>query len=192
MIITDEKKRLRAQLKAAREAIPEAQRLAYSRTIVDRLSGLAVVQQSQRCFVFISSGTEVHTHDLIKQLLREGKDVAVPKIVSKTQMIASRLHNWSGLEPAQLGILTPIRAEPVEDAFDVVITPGLGFTAAGHRIGFGAGYYDRWFAAHQVKCKIAIGFEAQIVPNIPTTATDIPVDAIITEARIITLNPAIH
>jgi 5-formyltetrahydrofolate cyclo-ligase len=153
---------------------------------------LQAMRSAGRVFVFISSGTEVHTHDLIQQLLAEGREVAVPKIVGRTEMIACRLRAWEGLRPAQLGILSPVVTEPVDAAFDVVVTPGLGFTEAGHRIGFGAGYYDRWFAGHQSRYKIAVAFETQIVPSVPTDENDIPVDAIVTEQRLIAIGTGLY
>ncbi|MGQ0657658.1 MAG: 5-formyltetrahydrofolate cyclo-ligase [Chromatiales bacterium] len=192
LAVVAEKRQLRERLKVAREAIPASQREAYSHAIVARLCALNVVRAAQRCFVFISSGSEVHTHGLIRWLLRGGRDVAVPKILGQRQMIACRLREWSGLTPAQLGILTPLATEPVEEAFDIVITPGLGFTPRGDRLGFGAAYYDRWFAAHTVRFKIAVAFEAQIMPVIPVTTTDVPVDAIVTEQRMIAVNSAVQ
>jgi 5-formyltetrahydrofolate cyclo-ligase len=182
-----EKAALRARLKAARDALPDTDRHRYSVSICQRLMTLQAMRSAGRVFVFISSGTEIHTHDLIRQLLAEGREVAVPKIVAKTEMIACRLHAWEGLRPAQLGILSPIATEPLDAEFDVVVTPGLGFTEAGQRIGFGAGYYDRWFAGHLSRYKIAVAFEAQIVPSVPTDENDIPVDAIVTEQRLIAI-----
>lgn len=182
-----EKAALRAGLKAARDALSEADRLRYSAAICQRLTALQAMRSAARVFVFISSGTEVHTHDLIRRLLAEGREVAVPKILGRTEMIACRLREWEGLRPAQLGILSPVATEAVNEEFDVVVTPGLGFTEAGHRIGFGAGYYDRWFAGHRCRAKVALAFEAQILAAVPTDENDVPVDAIVTERRVIAI-----
>jgi 5-formyltetrahydrofolate cyclo-ligase len=183
---------LRARLKSVRDALSETDRSNWSAAIGRRVLQLEVVRSARRVFAFISNGTEVHTHDLIHRLLADGKEVAVPKIIGKTPMIACRLRDWSDLKPAQLGILTPAISDPMEGAFDVVITPGLGFTPLGQRIGYGAGYYDGWFATHEAHYKIAVAFEAQIVPTMPTTRTDVPVDAIATESRLIIVNPAVR
>lgn len=186
-----EKASQRTRLKAARDALTEAQRADFSARITRQLLALPPLQAARRVFVFISSGTEVQTHALVQQLLAEGREVAVPKIVGRTEMIACRLPQWAGLKPAQLGILTPEVTDPLDGHFDVVITPGLGFTEAGHRIGYGAGYYDRWFASHSVGHRIALAFEAQIVQSLPTDSHDLPVDAIVTERRVIALRAGI-
>jgi 5-formyltetrahydrofolate cyclo-ligase len=186
-----EKAALRTRLKTAREAIPEPERLANSAAIRDRLLGLKSVRAARRVFIFISNGSEVDTHPLVQGFLAEGREVAVPKIIGKTGMIACRLRDWSGLKAAQLGILTPIATEPVAGHFDLVVTPGLGFTTSGHRIGYGAGYYDRWFAAHAVDHRIALAFEAQILQSIPVDENDLPVDAIVTERRVVAVRAGI-
>lgn len=141
--IVTAKAALREDLQALRDALPEAKRAEYSGRIIQRVLALGIVRNAKRVFAFISNGTEVHTHGLIQAFLREGKEVAVPKIVGRAPMMACLLRDWSALKPAKLGILTPVATEPDEDPFDVVITPGLGFTKCGHRIGYGAGYYDR-------------------------------------------------
>lgn len=182
---------LRARLKASRDALSEADRHRFSAAIRQRLMTVQAMRSATRVFVFISSGSEVHTHDLVRQLLAEGREVAVPKILGRTEMIACRLREWDGLRPAQLGILSPIATEAMNGEFDVVVTPGLGFSEAGHRIGFGAGYYDRWFAAHRSRAKIALAFEAQIVPLVPTDENDVPVDAIVTERRTIAIRTGV-
>ena len=67
----------------------------------------------------------------------------------------------------------------------VSITPGLGFTLTGHRMGFGRGYYDKWFVQNKVKHKIALAFEAQLVDEIPVEDNDVLMDKIVTEKRVI-------
>ena len=141
------------------------------------------MQAAETIFGFISWSTEVNTHDLIKTLLEQGKNVLVPKIVSPTIMEAQQLHNWSDLKEDKLGILAPQTSIDFHGSVDVVITPGLGFTQDGHRIGFGAGYYDRWFYSSSQNYKIALAFEKQILKELPLEPTDIPVNEINTESR---------
>ena len=176
---------LRQRLKAALGTISASDCRARSALITSRLWALPEVQTARSVFIFVSNGPEVHTHDLIDRLVAAGKSVFVPKIVGKTRMIASPFHGWVHLQPAQLGILTPISDDAHEGPVDLVVTPGLGFSVQGQRIGYGAGYYDRWFAGHSVGARIAVAFETQIVDSIPTAETDLPVDKIVTEDRLI-------
>jgi 5-formyltetrahydrofolate cyclo-ligase len=87
------------------------------------------------------------------------------------------------LVPGPYGILEPRRdtreyVVPPDDA--PVIVPGIAFSPAGHRIGYGKGYYDRFLAAHH-GLKLGLAYEMQIVPSIPSDTHDVPVDLVITE-----------
>lgn len=184
-ILFEEKNQLRRSLKERRAAISEQDRQNYSARIANRLYEIPELQSASIVFAYISYSSEVITHDILKRLLEDGKTVVVPKILSKEKMVSQQLESWDVLEPAELGILAPTRGDIIDDPVDVAITPGLGFTEAGHRIGFGAGYYDRWFAKHEVRLKVALALETQIVEQLPIEDTDIPVDIILTEKRMI-------
>lgn len=179
------KRELRQNIIARRDALADAVRGEASRLIRARLLALPVVQAAESLFVFISYASEVDTHPLLDTLLETRRRLAVPKIVDKTTMLSVPLHSWEQLQPETLGILSPSTAEHDEGPFDVVITPGVAFTEHGDRLGYGRGYYDRWFASHTVSTKIALAFETQIVESLPTDASDQPVDLIVTEKRVI-------
>jgi len=183
-IRTIQKALLRDRLKKLRSALPQAVREEFSEAIAQRLFQLAQIQSAKTLFVYISCGAEIETRGIIQRLLEEGKRVAVPKIVS-ARMEAQLFSDWEQLVPGQLGILTPQQGQECPAPIDVVITPGLGFTAQGHRIGFGRGYYDRWFSSHPACFKVALAYEVQIVPDIPLDPHDVPVDCVITEKRIL-------
>ena len=183
--LLEQKRQLRTYLQQRRAAIFGSDRTTYSKFISDRLFKLKEIQHAKVIFAYISYASEVNTHEILKRLLSDGKKVVVPKIISSEKMVAQHFESWDDLEPGTLGILTPTTGNITDATIDIAITPGLGFTVSGHRIGFGAGYYDRWFASHEVRLKIAIAFETQIVDSLPIEETDIPVDLILTEKRTI-------
>ena len=183
--LSAQKAELRAKLKQIRASIPAEIRADQSQAIQQKLASLEEIQTAHSIFLFISYGNEVHTHDLLKYFLKQGKTLAVPKILPEKTMIAVQFSQGEDLIPGELGILTPSGNTPYSGDFDVVITPGLGFTLQGHRIGYGRGYYDKWFASHNARNKIAIAFEAQLVDELPTDETDVPVDIVVTEERVI-------
>ncbi|MEX2525130.1 MAG: 5-formyltetrahydrofolate cyclo-ligase [Gammaproteobacteria bacterium] len=176
------KTELRQQLKAQRAQMPPAAREHEDQGILGALLELAPVQAARRVFCFISHGDETDTHALIDALLAQGKEIVVPKIMPQG-MIAVPFSDWSELRPGQLGILTPIATTPSNESIDVCITPGLGFTESGKRLGYGRGYYDRWFAAHPVVDRIGIAYDCQIVDDLPTDGRDIPVTMLVTGKR---------
>ena len=183
--VSQQKAESRRALKTARANIPEVERIDYANSITEQVLKLGEIRDAKAIFIYISYATEVHTHHLIKRLLAAGKILAVPKIINSEYMQAETFSSWEDLVPGELGILTPANAEPYNEHFDVAIVPGLGFTLSGHRMGFGRGYYDKWFAQNDVKHKIALAFEAQLVDAIPVEDTDVPMEKIVTEQRVI-------
>ena len=179
---------LRPALKQLRASLPAEDRANASMSIMHNLLSLDEMETARAVFSYISHGHEVDTHALLRHFLGRGATVAVPKILPGIGMIAVPFTRWEDLAPGELGILTPSGATPCPGPFDIVITPGLGFTARGYRIGFGRGYYDRWFAEHQTARKIALAFEVQIIAELPHAEYDIPVDVLITEKRIIVIS----
>jgi len=175
----------RARLKQARAALSVAERAAASARIRERVLAEEAVRRSRTVFCFVSQGNEVDTHPLIDALAGDGRTILVPKITGPEGMLAIEFPGWPALQPGTLGIPAPVSGRVWPGPVDVVITPGLGFTAEGHRLGMGKGYYDRWFAAHDYGLSIAIGFESQLVAGLPVSATDIPVDLVVTDRRVL-------
>ena len=67
---------------------------------------------------------------------------------------------------------------------DVLFCPLVGFSAQGERLGLGAGHYDRWLAQHPPQLAIGLGWDCQLVENLPTQPHDRPLDAVITPTRL--------
>ena len=187
--LSQAKRELRHAVMARRDALSAQNRAEAGRLIRSQLLALPVVQAAESLFVFVSYSTEVDTHPLLASLLDAGRRIAVPKIVDKTTMLSVPITSMEGLEPDRMGILTPVSSEHERGPFDVAITPGVAFTTAGERLGYGRGYYDRWFASHNVATRIAICFEAQIVASLPTDEYDRPVDIIVTEKQLLRAKP---
>jgi 5-formyltetrahydrofolate cyclo-ligase len=175
---------LRDRLKTLRSSLPVARRAEFSQIIAERLFQMEKIKSARVFFTYISCGAEVETRGIIKRLLEEAKLVTVPRIADN-RMEARAFTAWEEMSPGQLGIPTPKSGHEYQGRIDVVITPGLGFTVEGHRIGFGRGYYDQWFSSHPVGFKVALAYEAQIVAGIPLDPHDVPVDCIVTEKRVI-------
>ena len=64
----------------------------------------------------------------------------------------------------------------------LVLVPGLAFTPAGHRVGYGGGYYDRWLAAHPGHPTVALCYDYQLTDELEAEAHDVPVDMVLTDA----------
>jgi 5-formyltetrahydrofolate cyclo-ligase len=85
------------------------------------------------------------------------------------------------------GIREP-RPEALEVFPDILIVPLLAFDRSGHRIGYGAGYYDRTIAGLRALKKVlvvGIAFAVQEFTHVPTTPHDADLDLVMTEHEVI-------
>ncbi len=184
-----EKTKLRQKLIKLRKQREKQEILNHSQSIIKQLMNLSVFQQAEHILCYVSYNNEVHTHQLIQKMLKmKNKIVTVP--ISKTEthtLEISKLQQFTDLKPGAYDILEPKKEKqqliPLEN-IDTIIVPGVGFDRKGHRIGQGGSYYD-WLLSRSNATTIALAFEFQIIPIIPTEAHDQSVDYIITEKQII-------
>ena len=139
---------------------------------------------------FVSFKDEVETHQLIKDALAQGKKIYVPYIIrpEKVMVPAEVLDFEEDLVPGYYDILAPrednLRIKDKSE-IDLVVTPGVIFDEQGYRIGYGAGFYDKFFSLLNPDVpKIAIAFSLQQTKELPKDEFDIPVDKLITEKGI--------
>ena len=157
--------------------------------IVKRFLDSDLYHQSTVLMTYVSFDTEINTHPLIRQALKEGKKVIVPICHQDdhTLILSEIKHFPDDLAVGHFGILEvrPDRLKIVSPAIiDLVIVPGCAFTKEGHRLGFGGGYYDRFLARLKPDC-LSVGLvrDAFIFTDIPLEAHDQRVDYVMTESR---------
>jgi 5-formyltetrahydrofolate cyclo-ligase len=121
-------------------------------------------------------------------LFKKGNPVVVPIIVKEdVSLRLSYLRDFSALVPSTFGVPEPIGSEIPAAAEDIstIVLPMLGFDRNGGRIGYGAGYYDRFLSKNRNLRKIGIAFACQEVDSLPVDENDIRMDYIITEEGIV-------
>ena len=167
---------LRQQMRDAKRQHQE-QLAAMSEDIVIRLCQR--IADSQTVMAYWPLPDEVDIRPLIAQLVTEGRTVLLPKVLDDEQMELRRYCSEADLAEGAFHIMEPV-GEPYTDydKIDVVLVPGMAFDAAGHRLGRGRGYYDRFLTAHSHLYKIGVCFPFQRVAEVPTEEHDICVDDI--------------
>ena len=179
-----QKRELRKRMLAARRALTEAERAAYSAKITEKLLSHSAVTQAQKIFAYAAMQDEVQTKPLLSRLLNMGKKVAIPWIIGKHVMEAALVPSMDVLEVGAYGILT-VREERREilppQELDCVIVPGVAFGMDGVRLGMGGGYYDTFLPKAERAVRIATAFQCQLTDDIPRLPHDCGVDWIITE-----------
>jgi 5-formyltetrahydrofolate cyclo-ligase len=160
--------------------------MSTSAVIQERLLHCPAVQDAQHWFVYVSAGSEVATHDLIRELLGRSQTVAVPRVLNSSQIIAQPIRSFEELAPGTFGLLEPKPSEERMTAIDVAVCPGIAFTNRSERLGSGGGYYDRFLAANPPRIAIGLAFECQITSReFPIHTYDRPMDFVITEKRVL-------
>lgn len=167
----EEKRRLRAAYAEKRASLktPEKDE-AIARNF------LSCFAKERNFFVYCAFRTEAATESIIRALLAQDKRVCVPRIVGR-EMRAVPLAGE--LVKNEYGIYEPAGGE---DTFvEVAAVPLLAVDKEGYRLGYGGGYYDRYFEKHGNVLRVGLMFAGQAVETLPREKTDIPLHAVITE-----------
>lgn len=188
-----DKKIIRREILVKRAKLGKETHIMLTNEIITKLKDTIYYKNAKTIMIFISFGSEIDTHEFIKNGIKEGKNIVVPVTFHENRVMKpSRVLDFDEFEPGYFNILTPkeefIRyIDPSE--IDLIIVPGAVFDRDGYRVGYGGGYYDRFLSKIDKSVpKIAIAFDMQIVEKVPREGFDIPVDFIITEKEVIKCN----
>lgn len=182
----EEKNRVRQQMRQNREALTPEERKAKSQAICRHV--LRLISNGQTVMIYSAKELEANTAPLIRSLLDRGNPVVVPIIVkADVSLRLSYLRDPAVLVPSTFGVREPIGNEIPADPRDIhtIILPMLGFDRKGGRLGYGAGYYDRFLARNPQIRKIGIAFACQETERVPFDKNDIHMNCVITEDGIV-------
>ncbi len=179
-----EKKILRKELKKIRQNISEEERVFRSMALTETIIKKDFYKNSKSMALFISFGTEIGTSFLLNQTTKDGKKIFLPRVEPNSQILSwLEMKKDSKFKVSSYGIPEIIEQEPLSDEeisnIDLVIVPGLGFTENNYRIGYGGGFYDRFFEIAPKTYKVGIGFKEQLVEELPLEPWDAPLDEIV-------------
>jgi 5-formyltetrahydrofolate cyclo-ligase len=185
--LSDQKTLLRREAVARRDALPAEARQAAAEAIAARDFPLPV---SSGAIIagFMPLNSEINPLPLLQKLATKGAQLALPAIAGRGKPLIMRAWRFGEpLDRGQWGIREPTPEAPEVDPA-ILLVPLLAFDRAGHRIGYGAGYYDMTIARlRQLQPVTAVGiaFAAQEVAKIPTTPRDARLDLVLTEREVI-------
>ena len=178
---------LRAEALARRDALPVAERKAAAETIAARPFPVPV-KAGAIVSGFFPMKSEINPVPLMRKLADAGAQMALPVIAGRGKPLVMRAwHFGAPLKAGQWGIREPTEEAP-QVAPDILIVPLACFDRAGHRIGYGAGYYDmtiRSLRAQKPVVAVGIAFAAQEIPSVPATERDERLDLVLTERETI-------
>lgn len=187
-----EKVELRRQLRNCLIAMPPQLRKDKSRQACRNLISTEQFQSASIIMMYLSLPHEVDTSDAILYAWQLGKTVAVPKISwQQRHMIPVRINSLdTGFSTGAWGLRNPLTGVPIPfGQIDLVVAPALGFDRQGNRLGRGGSFYDRFFANKDLTAsRCGLAFAEQVLESIPTTASDEPVDFLVTDEEVVHCN----
>ncbi len=189
--------KLRRELRQRRRAVTTSYKYFAANRIKQLLARSGWLHRGQRIAVYLATDEEINLQPLINLAWQRGCKVFIPQIVNmqRSQMIFCPFKPGSLLIKHRWGMQQLIvRSSPVAvRMLDVVLVPTVGFDDAGHRLGMGGGFYDRYFAAmsrlqHHKPILIGVAYSFQKISAIEVQAHDIQMDAMLTEHALIRFN----
>jgi 5-formyltetrahydrofolate cyclo-ligase len=185
--IEEMKSTLRREAIERRDALPAAERQQAAESIAVRRFPVAIAPGAV-VSGFMPLKSEINPLPLMRKLVAAGAVLALPVMAGKGRPLVMRGWAFGGpLSSGVWGIREPMPDAPALDP-DILIVPLLAFDRHGHRLGYGAGYYDRTIAALRAKkpiVAVGIAYAAQEVDHVPVTPRDERLDLVLTERETI-------
>ena len=178
--LADAKQAMRQLALAAREVWdPVAAGLALTRHVLrDRAPPPRAVVSG-----FWPIGREIDIRPLLVALHERGHPIVLPVTPKRGDPLTFRLWRPGDvLQPERFGTFRPVGEPAVPD---FLLVPLLAFDRRGHRLGYGAGFYDRTLAGLPGRYALGVAYAAQEVPEVPTGPSDVALDAVATDNGVI-------
>ena len=180
------KKTLRKKFISERNSLASDYRNSSTNTIFATLEEQNFFESSEKIFIYVGFGSEITTETFIKKWINK-KQIFVPKI-ENGKMNLIRLKSWDELAPGYFGVLEPTSSDYYEGKIDLVVTPSIVFDNNGYRLGYGKGYYDKYFSSREYDISVGLSYHKLLQDNVPKEDHDIKVDVIITEEKTFLIN----
>lgn len=177
------KNELRQKFKKIRSDMPEIQKNQKNKNIYDKIISLPEFMATNLVLTFVSTKIEVNTHSIIDYCFLNNKQVAVPKCFDGNHMEFYVIKSFNDLEYGKFSLLEPNLEKCkklIEYKNSICFTPGLSFDMNGYRLGYGKGYYDRFFSKYNGKI-VGICYSSCLQNKLPTGRYDKTVGILITD-----------
>lgn len=182
MTVSEQKDALRREIRQKRRVIGEVERELDAIAVSDRLKGINALTSAHCVLAYMPMKYELDVLPAVDMLRGNGVRIAFPLCIENGGLRLFVPASGNGFVTGAYGILEPDVSSAEEIAaedLDAIILPAIGFDFKGYRLGQGGGYYDRLLK--RTSCfRVAVGFDCQLVPEVPTEETDMPVDAVVT------------
>lgn len=183
-----DKSDLRRQIRRRRAALSEAERAAANEAIARRASALIARAGARTIACYLSGSAEPPTRALLARASAEGIRVLLP--ISGPAGVLDWGLDGAGEQMNSMGVpetlAQPLGPDALADA-DLIFAPAAAVDTAGHRLGWGAGYYDRALARLDSRPPVyAVLYDLDVLAHVPHEHHDVPVSGAVTPTRTLT------
>ncbi|HEX4338679.1 MAG TPA: 5-formyltetrahydrofolate cyclo-ligase [Polyangiaceae bacterium] len=196
-LIRSARKQIRGRMQALRLAVPAAARARRDAALVARLLVLPEVAGARTIALFspMEGRGEIELRALDAHVREGARGVLYPRLSERALEPGEAVPSLSGelalgaltdLVESDAGFLEPPRTvqAAVRGEVDVIVVPALAVSATGHRLGYGAGFYDRVLPAYCPPAfAIAVAYDFQLVAELPVFEWDFACNAVVTDTR---------
>jgi 5-formyltetrahydrofolate cyclo-ligase len=185
--VIEKKRAVRSEALAARARLAPDERSRRSLAVARWIEQVAAVREARVLALYAPLGSEVDTLEIARRASDRATTVLYPRVAQGERRLAFARAEPGELVPGPLGALEPPAAarEVPLDEIDCVVVPGVAFSEDGLRLGRGGGYYDATLERMPRAARVGVAFDAQIVPTLPREPHDVPLDALVTETRVL-------
>lgn len=179
------KDELRSKMKSRLKDLTPREYHDLNHSLYTNFLGLKLLNKANYIMIYYSVRNEANTVHIINYLLKAGKTVALPVCTPERDLQAVVITDLSQLQPAPFGLMEPgPGADLLENSkLELIVIPGIAFDEKGHRLGHGAGYYDRFLLKTPNAFKLGLAYDFQLLPEIPAESHDIKMNGLLTPTR---------
>ncbi len=188
--IWEAKQQIRRQVLEKRKTIDLWQKKEWDEKIITSIMAHPVYEKASTVMLYMAMPQEVNLDLLVEASITSGKKVGLPRVDRQTKTLHAHHYGKDDqLVAGVFGIREPdvFANEMPASEFDLLIMPGLAFGEKGERIGYGGGYYDRFIQRRDGRpFLLAVAYDWQVYPELPSTTEDKRIDGVVTPTRVIT------
>jgi len=187
------KNEIRQTYLQARRAMPRELIVEKSRRVEENLVAQKEYLEAKSVAGYVAREDEVQTVPILERVIAGGKKMVVPRVDPVSdQLQFFEIRGTRELAPGRFGILEPKgTGAPVPlDETDIVLVPLIAWDGRGYRVGYGKGYFDRALSTRGSSAAIGLAFESQAVPRVPDSGSDVPLNLVVTENRVVRFGKA--
>lgn len=171
------KKEIRQEIKRLKDRLTDYEKIKSANLVFEKIESSEYFIKAQNILIYNSLPDELSTKNIISRWHRT-KNIFLPRVNGDNLEILP--YDADSLEKGAFNIYEPMGKNTCDiSIIDMIIVPAIAYDRNGNRIGRGKGYYDR-LLQNAKALKIGVGYEFQLISDIPSESHDIPVDIIVT------------